>query len=58
MKIWKGIRSIMKILMLFIIGINSAFYLYFLFKEMKKYRELVIKNWKLGAKKKLEVMKD
>ena len=34
----------MKIVMLFIIGINAMFYLYFLFKEIKKYRELVLEN--------------
>lgn len=44
----------MKILMLFIIGINSAFYLYFLFKEMKKYRELVLKKLETGSEKETE----
>lgn len=44
----------MKILMLFIIGINSAFYLYFLFKEMKKYRELVLKKLETGIEKETE----
>ncbi len=40
--------------MLFIIGINSAFYLYFLFKEMKKYRELVLKKLETGIEKETE----
>ena len=47
-------QIIMKILMLFIIGINSAFYLYFLFKEMKKYRELVLKKLETGSEKETE----
>ncbi|WP_455045986.1 hypothetical protein [Leptotrichia trevisanii] len=44
----------MKILMLFVIGVNAAFYLYFLFREMKKYRELVLKNLEVESRKEIE----
>ena len=44
----------MKIVMLFIIGINAMFYLYFLFKEIKKYRELVLENVEIEREKEKE----
>ena len=40
--------------MLFVIGVNAAFYLYFLFREMKKYRELVLKNLEVESRNELE----
>lgn len=40
--------------MLFVIGVNAAFYLYFLFREMKKYRELVLKKLETGIEKETE----
>ena len=40
--------------MLFIIGINAMFYLYFLFKEIKKYRELVLENVEIEREKEKE----
>lgn len=40
--------------MLFVIGVNAAFYLYFLFREMKKYRELVLKNLEVESRKEIE----
>ena len=40
--------------MLFVIGVNASFYLYFLFREMKKYRELVLKNLEVESRKEIE----
>lgn len=40
--------------MLIVIGVNAAFYLYFLFKEVKKYRELVLENLEAESRKEIE----